>query len=180
MHRWISRLLLLAALWVPAAFAQTFIFTGAGALSETSPPDAMGDWGLQANGAAYSFEGYAGSWTLLANFVYNVNSNLGSGSFSFSQGADSLTGTLSSSGSVIAQGAGFDIVYTVTGGTGVFAGLTGGGNSVARLLGNPNDPPPVSFFEAGIMNLQAIPEPQTGLLLAAGLGFLAWRRLRRI
>ena len=27
---------------------------------------------------------------------------------------------------------------------------------------------------------EAIPEPQTGLLLAAGLGFLAWRRLRRI
>jgi hypothetical protein len=179
MSRFLTRLVFLFAFLLPASHAQTFILAGPGEITTTGPISGSGDWPLQATGSDYLFVGYGSGWSLLSDFVFNVNNGTGSGTFSFSKGADSLSGTLTSSGGVIAAGAGFNISYTVTSGTGVFANLIGNGTSVARLLEDPNGPPPISFLESGIMNLQPIPEPETALMLVAGIALLAARRMKR-
>ncbi|MBN8503572.1 MAG: PEP-CTERM sorting domain-containing protein [Burkholderiales bacterium] len=178
MRRWISKLVWLAAFLLPSAFAQTFVVVGSGTVTPQGPIDGGGNWPLQANGTDYTFQGFAGTWTLLSNFSFNVVSNVGTGTFSLTQGADGVSGTLYTEGTPIAAGAGFELEYTITSGTGMFAGLAGSGSSLVRLISDPNGPPPYSYLEAGIMSLQPIPEPQTALLLGAGLGLLAWRRLR--
>jgi hypothetical protein len=178
MRHWFTKLICAAALVVPAAHAQVFSVTGFGSITETMPVDPMtGNWLLQANSNNYALSGIAGSWTLQSDFVFNVNTLFGSGVFSIAQGANSVTGTLSTQGANVALGSGFILDYTVTSGTGMFAGLVGGGNSFVRLTSNPNTLP-VSYIEAGIMSLQPIPEPETALLLAGGLALLALRRMR--
>lgn len=100
----------------------------------------------------------------------------GAGSFAFSLGSDSLSGTLATVAAPEAGGPGFEISYLVTAGTGAYAGMTGSGNALVRLLGDPNLSP-TPYLEAGIMNL--VPEPSTSMLALAGLaalGALARRR----
>lgn len=179
MRRWMSVLALVGSFAVSSAFAQSFTVQGGGTITPQGPVDGGGNWPLQANGAAYTFQGYAGFWTLLSNFSFNVNTNIGSGSFSLTQGADSVSGTLYTQGTPVAQNAGFKLEYQITNGTGIFNGLVGSGSSLVLLLSDPNGPPPFNYLEAGIMNLRPVPEPQTALMLVAGIAVLSLRRLSR-
>jgi MYXO-CTERM domain-containing protein len=54
--------------------------------------------------------------------------------------------------------------------------MTGSGNALVRLLGDPNLPP-TTYLEAGIMNL--VPEPSTWMLALAGLAALGALQRRR-
>jgi hypothetical protein len=168
-------IVLMAALSVQTQTqAQTFTFTGNGAVAPTGAPDAFGNLPVAVVNTSYSFTGYSGVWTLLAPFTFNLGTQAGSGAFSFSQGANSLSGTLATAAAPVAQGPGFELTYTVTSGTGVFAGLVGGGSSLVRLLGDISSPP-TPYLEAGIFAL-AVPEPATWLLMGGGALALAWRR----
>lgn len=160
-----------------AAQAQSFTFTGSGQVTPTGPPSGTGDLPLVVINTAYDFPG-AGTWLLQSSFVSNLVTGLGAGTFSFSQGADSLAGTLTTAAAPVAGGTGFELSYTVTSGAGAYAGLTGSGSSLVRLLDDINGPPPFDYLEAGIMTL--VPEPASALLLLAGvLGVVGARRLQR-
>ena len=54
--------------------------------------------------------------------------------------------------------------------------MTGSGNALVRLLGDPNLPP-TPYLEAGIMNL--VSEPSTWVLALAGLAALGALQRRR-
>lgn len=177
--RWITRMFWAATLAVAAftAQAQSFTFTGSGQVTPTGPPSGTGDLPLMVINSAYDFPG-AGTWLLQSSFVSNLITGLGAGTFSFSQGADSLAGTLTTAAASVAGGTGFELSYTVISGTGVYAGLTGSGSSLVRLLDDINGPPPFDYLEAGIMTL--VPEPASALMLLAGvLGVAGARRLQR-
>jgi hypothetical protein len=78
----------------------------------------------------------------------------------------------------VAGGSGFELTYNITSGTGTYAGLTGSGSSLVRLLNDLNSPPPYNYLEAGVMSL--VPEPSSAwLLLGGAMGLAAWRRLQR-
>src|SRR4029450_1198275 len=99
---------------------------------------------------AYTFEGIAG-WTLAAAFEFNVATLTGSGSGTFAHGADSITAAFTST--TPSLGAPLFLTYTVTGGTGAFAGMVGTGTSPVQLLGNPLGlPTPVP-----LLHTQAVP-----------------------
>lgn len=160
-----------------AAQAQSFSFTGSGQVTPTGPPSGTGDLPLVVINTAYDLPG-AGTWLLQSSFVSNLVTGLGAGTFTFSLGADSLSGTLATAAAPVAGGTGFELSYTVTSGTGAYAGLTGSGTSLVRLLDDINGPPPFDYLEAGIMTL--VPEPASALLLLAGvLGVAGARRLQR-
>jgi hypothetical protein len=157
-----------------AAQAQSFTFTGQGQVVPTGAPSPSGDLPLAVVNTAYDLPG-AGTWALQSSFVFNLVSGTGSGSFSFSQGADSLFGTLSTVQAVVAGASGFEISYSVAGGTGAYAGLTGSGSSLTQLLDPLTGPPPYDYLEAGIMTL--VPEPGAPLLMLGGLLAIGcWRR----
>jgi hypothetical protein len=162
-----------------AASAQTTQFTGSGQVTPTGAPDIMGNIPFTVLNTSYTFNsGLPGLWTLLSNFTFNLGTQTGTGTFSFVQGGNSLSGTLASAAMPVALGQGFAMSYTVTAGTGAYLGLSGAGNSYVRLTG-PDSQPPIPFIEAGIMSL--VPEPGTWGMMAAGLlavGLLARRRMR--
>lgn len=153
---------------------QSFTFTGQGQVIPTGAPSPSGDLPLVVVNTTYDLPG-AGIWSLQSGFVFNLVTGAGTGSFQFSQGTNSFFGTLTTQQAVVAGTAGFEIGYSVTGGTGQFAGVTGSGSSLTQLLDPLTGPPPYDYLEAGIMSL--VPEPAALLLMLAGVaGLAAWRR----
>lgn len=126
----------------------------------------------------YTVNGQSG-WHVDKLFDFNVASLVGFGTFTLANGADSFSGTFTSSKANAA--APTDLFYSVVGGTGSFAGYVGSGSSTGITEGNAFGLPAalVTFTETGNLNLAPIPEPATVLLLAAGLAGTALRLRRR-
>lgn len=103
--------------------------------------------------------------------------DLGEFSFEFAQG-DILTGTYAGTLSFLAPGQ-FTIAqqHVVTGGTGRFAGA-GGTFTSSGSLSFLNGQPQASQTFSGVLDLPAVPEPQSWALLITGFG-LAGATMRR-
>lgn len=111
-------------------------------------------------------------WSLIAPFDFDYATATGGGSFSLARGDDGLYGSLSTA----AGGPGsFELSYTITGGIGQYAGVTGSGSTVVTLLGF-NGVDGYDYEEIGQLTL--VPEPASGALLLGGLTWLAARRRR--
>ena len=163
------------ALLCGSAWADPTTYTGAGTVGPVSPPTSSGSAVFLAEGE-YDFTGM-GSWSLLSSFIFNTVSGTGTGGFEFSQGANSFSGTIATNTAPVALGPGFEISYSITGGTGSYAGAFGGGNGLIRLLGDTTGAPPYAYIEAGIMNVSVIPEPASALLMLGGVAALLGRRM---
>ena len=161
------------AVFALSAQAQSFTFTGAGEVTPTGPPSGSGDLPLMVINSTYDLPG-AGTWQLQSSFISNLNTGLGAGSFTFSQGVDSLSGTLTSAAAVVGGANGFELEYTITGGSGAYSGRTGSGSSLVQLLDDISGPPPYDYLEAGILTM--VPEPMSALLMLGGIVALAGRR----
>lgn len=157
------------------ASALSFVFTGSGEVTPSGPPDGAGNLPLTVINTAYDFPG-SGVWNGASNFVFNLGSQAGTGIFSFSHGADSLSGTLATAAATVAGRLGFELSYTVASGTGAYAGFSGDASSLVQLLGDPAAPP-TPFLEAGIMSL--VPEPAIWMLALVGLAALGKRQLHK-
>lgn len=171
---------LLAAL---PAQALTLNFSGSGVVQgPAQAPPLFTGLTIGPTDASYTFDAQAG-WTinvLFGGILTPTGGYEGSMSGTFARGADSLAFTGTQSTALLGQP--IALVYTITGGTGTFAGYTGSGSSNVTLLGNPLGlPTPVPFLENnGVLNLTPIPEPGTWALWLAGLGLggLVARRRR--
>ena len=157
LHGWLVGAL--AVLLAGPVAATSIGFEGTGTVTPTGAPDASGNLPLLAAGT-YAFDGDPG-WDLLSPFVFNLGGGTGSGTFSFSRGADSLFGSLATA----AAPGGFLLSYTITGGSGAFASATGWGRSAVTLLGDP-ERPPTPYSETGTLH---VPEPGSLALLGLGL-----------
>lgn len=160
---------LVAAAVSGAAHAQTLDFRGVGFVQPTAAPDALGNVPLAVlpQSSAYDFgDGlFGGFYDLTSSFVFNLLAGTGSGSFTFESGANSFSGTISTT----ATATGFLVGYTVLSGSGLFAGLTGSGSGVVTAI-DPLSSPPVRYFESGSVTL--VPEPATWLMWLAGSALL--------
>ena len=133
--------------------------------------------GLMLTGATsnYTVDGDS-SWFADKLFNFNTATLMGGGTWTFSNGISSLTGSFTSSR--VSSTSPLDLLYTVTGGSGIYAGYIGTGTATGATIGNPISLPngPVSFRESGNFNLTQVPEPASGLLLTIGLVGMALRR----
>jgi hypothetical protein len=161
--------LLAAVLLAGPALAADVSFAGSGTVSPTGAPDGAGNLPLFASGD-YAFDGQTG-WLLSSPFSFNLVTATGTGTFSFSRSMDSLFGTLTTAGTPT----GFALSYLITGGTGMYQGARGFGQSSVTLLGSPNQPP-TPFLEAGRFT---VPEPGSFVLLALGFTGLSLSRRRK-
>jgi hypothetical protein len=102
--------------------------------------------------------------------------------YSFSGGANTLTGTNALTFQA-PTGPGHQTltaVYTITGGTGLFAGASGIVNETDTAVANPNGTASLTMSGSGQVSAAAIPEPSTGWLLIAGLpAFATVRKMQR-
>lgn len=156
---------------MPAA-ALTFAFTGQGTVSAapTAVPTIIQ---LAVADTAYQFP-VPGVVSLASVLEFDVVAQTGAGLFQFSQGANSIFGSLSSLALPVAAGPGFALQYSVLGGTGEWSGFTGSGSSVVRLVGDVGGTPPFPYLEAGILSL--VPEPAMWALMLLGVtGLIAAR-----
>ena len=161
--------------------ALTVHFSGSGEVTGPAPSGPLfTDLTVLPASTAYTFEGVTG-WTLSSSFEFDASTLTGAGSGTFAHGADSITATFTSTTPQL--GAPLFLTYTVTGGTGAFAGMVGTGSSQVQLLGNPLGlPTPIPFIDSeGVLTLAAVPEPSELALVASGLALLAAfaRRRRR-
>jgi hypothetical protein len=168
---------LVAAAISGMAQAQELEFRGVGFVQPTAALDALGNLPLAVlpESSAYDFgEGALGGYyDLTSNFVFNLGMGTGNGTFIFTKGADSFSGTIATS----ATATGFLIDYTVISGTGLFAGLSGNGTGVVTAI-DPLTSPTVRYFEDGSITL--VPEPATWLMwLAGGALLLGAARIQR-
>ena len=155
------------------AAAVTISFAGTGTVAGTAQVFPVLS-GLTMSSATSNYTlGGDGGWHVDKVFGFNVVSLVGSGTFTLSNGSDSLSGTFTSSKANAA--APTDLFYSVLGGTGTFAGYTGSGTSSGITEGNAFGLPAalVTFTETGSLNITPIPEPTTAFCLQAGL--LVWR-----
>lgn len=163
-----------------AAAPVSLAFSGSGAV--TGPAQAfpvLSGLSMISATSDYIVDGDDG-WHVEKSFGFNVATLTGGGSFTLSDGIDSLSGTFTSSRA--SSTAPTDLFYTVTGGSGRFAGFVGTGVASGATVGNAFGLPTaaVSFRESGVFNVSAVPEPTTGLLLMAGLAALVLRPVRRV
>lgn len=171
-----TAVVLSAMLGACSAMAITISYSGSGAVTgpAQAPPTLTG---LQLTAATSSFTvGGSAGWGVDKLFSFNLPSLTGGGSFNFTNGSSSFGGTFTSARA--STTAPTTLQYTVTGGTGIYAGYAGIGFGYGITLGDPFSLPAgnVSFTEGGFFNISPVPEPASGLLLTLGLGALLWRR----
>jgi len=160
-----------------SAMAITVVYSGSGTVTgpAQAPPTLTG---LQLTAATSSFTiGGTTGWGVDKLFTFNLPSLTGGGTFNFTNGSSSFGGTFTSARANTT--APTTLQYTVTGGTGIYAGYAGIGFGYGVTIGDPFSLPAgnVSFSEGGFFNISPVPEPASGVLLAAGLGAaLLWRR----
>ncbi len=170
------------ALSCGAVQALTVTFSGSGVVNgPAQTPPVFSGLLIGPADAAYTLGGETG-WTIDVSFGGALTPGGGyAGTMNgrFLRGADSLLFTGTQSTPVLGEP--IALVYTITGGTGAFAGWTGTGSSTVQLLGNPFGlPTPVPFIESnGALDISPVPEPAAAVLFAAGLLGLAGRRWRR-
>lgn len=171
---------LLAAL---PAQALTLTFSGSGVVQgPAQTPPLFTGLNIGPADASYTFGAQAG-WTidvLFGGSLTPIGGYVGTMAGTFTRGADSLSFFGTQLTPLLGQS--IALVYTITGGTGAYAGYTGSGSSNVALLGNPLGlPTPVPFLETdGVFNLTPIPEPGTWALWLAGLsGVVVAARRRR-
>ncbi len=162
------------ALGAAGTQAQTVSYTGQGFVGAIAPPSPAGTVPFLAEGT-YELVGL-GTWDLSSTFVFNIGAGTGAGEFGFSQGGNSFSGTIATAQTFVASLPGFEISYTITGGTGVYAGATGNGAGLIVLtpLTTGTSGP---YIEAGIMDISVVPEPASALLMLGGVAALLGRRL---
>lgn len=164
------------------AQAQTINFSGSGVVNGPAQvPPVFSGLTIGPGDASYTFNGQTG-WTIDVVFGGNLTPTggyEGTMTGSFVRGADSLLFSGTQSAPLLGQL--ITLTYTVTGGSGVYAGLVGSGSSSVNLLGNPFGlPTPVPFIEAnGVLNLRPVPEPGSWALWLGGLAGLAALTRRR-
>lgn len=163
----ILSIVLWSHLCLGSALAAPIALDGTGQVSPAGPPDPGGNLPLVVSTPSTSYQlGGVGGWQLVSAFTSNLVTGVGSGTFSFVSGSDSLSGSLTT---VFGAGPGqFALTYSVTGGAGIYAGFQGSGSSVVQLLGDPNSPP-TPFSETGQLTVAPVPEPASLVLLVVGL-----------
>lgn len=171
------RSLLLAACLAAAALpagALELVYTGSGSVLPGGLPDPDGNLPLQVLPRMTDYDfGFARPWRLESNFISNLVTGEGFGTFRFLSPFGTLAGELTARAVPAGEFGGFELSYAVDGGTGWWAGTEGEGQSLVTLLGPPTSFP-TPFTEAGVLNLDRtpigpVPEPATAWLLLAGL-----------
>jgi MYXO-CTERM domain-containing protein len=158
-----------------------FGFEGTGAVTPGPGFDpAAPIWPLEVLAASTSYT-LAGSpgWTMQSSFLFSFITSSGEGTFTLANAAgDSLFGDIdtvqdASNGPL----GGFDLTYTVLGGTGGFAGFTGSGLSEVALTSDPRTLP-TTFFERGTIFQSVVSTPPALPLSLLALAALAATRRR--
>ena len=174
-----------AALGASATLASPLVlpFAGTGAVTPGPNFDPNAPvWPLQVLPLLtdYTLAGNQG-WTMSSDFAFSFITNTGSGTFALADAfGNSLLGGIAtvldpSNGPF----GGFDITYTVSGGTGSFAGFLGTGFSEVVLLAPPVSFP-LPFNESGTFFQNAVSEPPVLALALLGLtGLVATRRRKQ-
>jgi hypothetical protein len=163
-----------------SAMAITINFSGSGLVTgPAQTPPVLSGLTMGSATSDYIVAG-EGGWHVDKVFSFNVATLVGGGNWTLSNGSSSLTGMFTSSRADSTSPTA--LLYTVTGGTGSFAGYTGSGVATGSTAGNPFGLPAavVTFTESGAFNVSAVPEPAMGWLLAAGLAAVAWRVRRGV
>ena len=181
--RTVCGLVLAAALAALPAQASPLVlgFEGTGAVTPGPGFDPTAPvWPLQVLPAftSYTLAGSPG-WTMQSSFLFSFITNTGEGTFTLANATgDSLFGEVDTvqDGSNGPLG-GFDITYTVLGGTGGLAGFTGSGLSEVALTSDPRAFP-TAFFERGTIFQSVVSTPPALTLSLLALAALAATRRR--
>lgn len=185
-HPAVHALLLAAGLALTAAPAAALelAYTGSGSVLPAGLPDRDGNLPLQVPARLTDYDfGFGRAWRLESSFVSNLFSGEGYGEFRFLSALGSLGGELTARAAQVGEFGGFELSFTVTAGTGLWAGFEGQGQALVTLLGPPTRFP-TPYAEAGTLSIArqevaAVPEPGAAALWAAGGLVMGWRLVRR-